>query len=76
MEDDFLIGTEAVARAFQKYLRGHAFQIDMFEDPESLEISAKLRLGNYVVNFEGERVEGSGLVQYRVKDVSDAKPFD
>ena len=72
-DDDFLQGTEAVSRAFHKYLLGHPIQIEIFEDPESAEKRAVIRLGNYVINFEGEWVEGGGPLLFRAKDVSDAR---
>lgn len=71
-DDDLLQGTEAVARAFHKHLRDKVVFLEWKEDPESLEITASMRLGNYIINFAGERVEGCGLIQYRVKDVSAA----
>ena len=71
-DDDLLKGTEAVARAFHKHLRDKVVIFEFTEDPETLDLVAKMKLGNYVISFEGERVEGCGLIQYRVKDVSDA----
>jgi hypothetical protein len=71
-EVDFLIGTEMAARAFNK-LRGKVVRLELADNPETLELSATMRVGNYIVNFDGERVEGCGLIQYRVKDVSDAR---
>ncbi len=78
-EDDFLQGTEAVARAFHKHLRGAVLRVDYkdghdgaSDSPNMVIGKASVRLGNYLINFDVELVEGGGGHVYRVKDVSDA----
>ncbi len=80
-DEDYLTGTEAVARAFHKHLRGSVLRVEYKDLPDGdIESNspnmvigrASVRLGNYVINFNVELVEGGGGHVYRVKDVSDA----
>lgn len=68
-----------VARAFHKHLRGSVLRVEYKECPDGDIDSphmvigkASVKLGNYVINFDVELVEGGGGHVYRVKDVSGA----